>query len=187
MITAIHQPNFIPWFPFFEKIAVADTFVVLTQCQFEKNAFQNRCKIGNDWLTNPVHKGLQKITHKKYTNGESLVDTNLTWIYAICMTLDIDTDKIILDGPTDAKGTQRIIDICKETKADAYLSNPEAFDKYLEADKFFDAHIKIVPFKSMYKKPIFEMLTEHGIYGCREILKKTVSRHKDLVGGLVRI
>ena len=37
MILAIHQPNFFPWWPYFEKIEQADMFVFLTHCQFEKN------------------------------------------------------------------------------------------------------------------------------------------------------
>ena len=40
MRVAIHQPNFFPWYPYFEKILRADIFVILQNCQFEKNNFQ---------------------------------------------------------------------------------------------------------------------------------------------------
>ena len=39
MKIAIHQPNFFPWYPFFEKIKNCDIFIILTHCQFEKNGF----------------------------------------------------------------------------------------------------------------------------------------------------
>ena len=48
MTITIHQPNFMPWYPFFEKIQQADIFVLLGHCQFEKNGFQNRFSIHLD-------------------------------------------------------------------------------------------------------------------------------------------
>ena len=60
MIVAIHQPNFMPWYPFFQKIAAADTFVVLTHCQFEKNNYQNRFNQRERWHTLSVNKALPK-------------------------------------------------------------------------------------------------------------------------------
>ena len=41
MKIAIHQPNFLPWYPFFQKIKEVDKFIILGNCQFEKNGFQN--------------------------------------------------------------------------------------------------------------------------------------------------
>lgn len=35
-IVAIHQPNFFPWLGFFNKIALADTFILLDDVQFPK-------------------------------------------------------------------------------------------------------------------------------------------------------
>ena len=45
MIVSIHQPEFLPWLPFFDKMDMSDQFVLLDNVQFEKNYFQNRCKI----------------------------------------------------------------------------------------------------------------------------------------------
>ncbi len=56
MIISIHQPNFMPWNPFFEKIQQSDMFVCLTQCQFEKNGYQNRFNFNDKWYTMSVKK-----------------------------------------------------------------------------------------------------------------------------------
>ncbi len=62
MIVAIHQPNFLPWLGFFDKLAKADVFVLLDNVQFVKGHICNRNKIKNNkqeavWITVPVsHK-----------------------------------------------------------------------------------------------------------------------------------
>lgn len=58
MIVAIHQPQFMPWLGYYDKIVRSDIFVFLDNVQFKKNEFQNRNKIktaqGWMWLTVPV-------------------------------------------------------------------------------------------------------------------------------------
>lgn len=58
MIVVIHQPEFLPWLGFFDKIDKADLFVVMDHVQFEPRYFQNRNKIKTaeewQWLTVPV-------------------------------------------------------------------------------------------------------------------------------------
>jgi len=58
MILSAHQPAYLPWLGYFEKIARADVFVYLDTVQFEKNSFINRNQIktpqGPMWLTIPV-------------------------------------------------------------------------------------------------------------------------------------
>ena len=58
MIVAVHQPQYMPWLGYFDKIARADRFVILDTVQYKKNEFQNRNKIktaqGWQWLTVPV-------------------------------------------------------------------------------------------------------------------------------------
>jgi hypothetical protein len=58
MILSAHQPAYLPWLGYFEKIRSADVFVYLDTVQFEKNSFTNRNKIktpqGELWLTIPV-------------------------------------------------------------------------------------------------------------------------------------
>ena len=58
MTVAIHQPQYMPYLGYFDKIARADHFVLLDHVQYKKNEFQNRNKIktaqGWQWLTVPV-------------------------------------------------------------------------------------------------------------------------------------
>lgn len=60
MLVGIHQPHYLPWLRYFEKIARSDAFIVLDDVQYEKNGFQNRNKIktaqGWTYLTVPVLK-----------------------------------------------------------------------------------------------------------------------------------
>ena len=60
MITSIHQPNYLPWIGFFNKIAKSDVFVIFDDVQFpvgKKGFFGNRNKIkttsGELWLSIP--------------------------------------------------------------------------------------------------------------------------------------
>ena len=58
MICAIHQPQYLPWLGYLDKIDRADVFVFLDDVQFKKNEWQNRNRIrtrdGWQWLTVPV-------------------------------------------------------------------------------------------------------------------------------------
>lgn len=63
MILSVHQPQYIPWLGYFDKIAKSDCFVFLDQVQYKPREFQNRNKIhtknGWIWLSVPVlSKGL---------------------------------------------------------------------------------------------------------------------------------
>lgn len=55
---AIHQSQYLPWPPYFRKMAAADVFIVMDSVQYQKNGVQNRNKIRNKdsefWLTIPV-------------------------------------------------------------------------------------------------------------------------------------
>ena len=58
MIVSIHQPQYLPWLPYFSKISNSDIFVFLDNVQFQKNGLHNRNQIKNSqgklWLTVPV-------------------------------------------------------------------------------------------------------------------------------------
>ena len=45
MQLAIHQPEFMPWLGFFQKMALADAYVVLDHVQFKKRYFENRNRV----------------------------------------------------------------------------------------------------------------------------------------------
>ncbi len=66
MRIAIHQPQFLPWLGYLDKIDQADLFVILDNVQFKKNEWQNRNRIrtaqGCQWLTVPVlHRFGQRV------------------------------------------------------------------------------------------------------------------------------
>ena len=58
MIVAVHQPQYLPWLGYFDKIRQADCFCFLDDVQYKKNEWQNRNRIktanGWQWLTVPV-------------------------------------------------------------------------------------------------------------------------------------
>lgn len=73
MIVSIHQPHYLPWLGYFDKIEQSDVFVFLDNVQFKKNEWQNRNKIktssGWQWLSVPVrHSFTQKISEVEINN-----------------------------------------------------------------------------------------------------------------------
>ena len=185
MICAIHQPNFFPWYPFIEKIAQADIFVIMCNCQFEKNNFQNRFNMNDKWHTMSVNKGLEPIVNKRYISPEkdwnkiktnlskysdildefddciceSLSETNVKIIKKMCDMFDI-TTKIVVDYPTELRRTERLVDICKSVGATEYLSGPSG-KKYLDLSLFPD-NMKVSYQENQTKKPTVEILNEIG-------------------------
>jgi hypothetical protein len=62
MISAGHQPNYLPWLGFFDKMSKCDVFIIEDNIQFAHSGFTNRNRIktfnGVDWLTVPIeHSG----------------------------------------------------------------------------------------------------------------------------------
>ena len=59
MKLAAHQPQYLPWLGYFDKMDRVDLFVMLDDVQFKKNEWQNRNRVrtatGWQWLTVPVH------------------------------------------------------------------------------------------------------------------------------------
>lgn len=58
MLVTIHQPEFLPWLGFFDKMDMADLFVLLDNVQYCHGYFQNRNRIrgarSGIWVTIPV-------------------------------------------------------------------------------------------------------------------------------------
>jgi hypothetical protein len=58
MIVAGHQPNYLPWLGFFDKIRRSDVFIIEDNVQFERQGFTNRNRVltadGVRWLSVPV-------------------------------------------------------------------------------------------------------------------------------------
>ncbi|MDP3883146.1 MAG: WbqC family protein [Candidatus Staskawiczbacteria bacterium] len=167
MTIIIHQPEFLPYIGFFERLSNSDILVILDDVGYQKNGFINRNKIktekGAKWITVPVlgrspnlkinevlidngqkwaesqlgsiKAAYSKAPHfKEYYNfleqalkqdWKKICDLDIYLIENINKFLDIDL-KIIKssDLKTKGKGTERLINICKELKADEYLSGP---------------------------------------------------------------
>ncbi len=72
---AAHQPQYLPWLGFFDKVAQAGVFVLLDNVQFKKNEWQNRNRIkgasGPQWITVPVqHRFPQTIAEVELRDTE---------------------------------------------------------------------------------------------------------------------
>lgn len=182
MIVTIHQPNFMPWFPFFQKVEQSDIFVILTHCQFEKNGFQNRFNFDGRWNTMSVKKGLDSIMDKMYADphrdwkrikktlfkyqeildemdefiSNSLVDTNIKIIKYFVDRLNIDTE-IVLDYPTELKSTDRLVDLCKHYGATTYLAGQGGKD-YLDTSLFENENIGVMFQENMNRVHTLELL-----------------------------
>lgn len=60
MIVAVHQPHFLPWLGYLDRMIGADLFIILDHVQFERRNYQNRTRIllngQGHWLTVPVQQ-----------------------------------------------------------------------------------------------------------------------------------
>ena len=176
-----------PWYPFFQKMEVADVFIVLTHCQFEKNGYQNRFFFQGKWRTMSVRGGLEQIASKQYIDPSrdwqrikdslplyrrildrfddcvtctSLAETNDAILRRIADFLGVQT-RIVRDEQLSETATQRLISLCKSAGADEYLSGLSG-RKYLDLNAFKEAGIRIVfqDEAKMLKLPILEILKE---------------------------
>ncbi len=185
MICAIHQPNFFPYYPIFQKMDAADVFVILGDCQFEKNNYQNRFHIGDDWYTMSVNKGLEPIRNKRYVNyvkdwnkikvklpqyadtfsaldfaiSENLLLTNTLIIRILARRLGINTDKMHSTRCADLTSTARLVRLCQLHNCDEYLSGIGG-KRYLDVEQFHKAgiHVRFQDEATMIRKPVLEVI-----------------------------
>ncbi|MFE6707081.1 WbqC family protein [Bacillus thuringiensis] len=79
MIISGHQPSYLPWYGFFEKIHKSDVFVFHDIAQFEKKGFLNRNRIktsqGASWLTVPI----QMKNYKEIPFNKLKIDNTQDW------------------------------------------------------------------------------------------------------------
>lgn len=178
MTISCHQPNLIPWLPFFEKLERSDVFVFLCQPQFSKGGYQNRFRYEDKWHGLCTVKGLVPIVEKKYTSpykdwekltkkfpklkvfdgciNESLWETNTKIIMKACEILNIKTI-ISFDLPTELGGSLRLLDICKQHGATKYLSGPSG-KSYLRENLFKEQGIEVEYFEPTDKRHLLDIL-----------------------------
>ncbi len=84
MTLSVHQPQYLPWLGFFDKIRQSDCFVYLDQVQYKAREYQNRNQIrtkeGCLWLTVPVKStglGRQRISDVEVDNSSDWAKKHL--------------------------------------------------------------------------------------------------------------
>src|SRR3989338_6721786 len=102
-VVAGHQPNFLPWFGYFEKMLKCDIFVYSDDVQYPKQCYTNRVEMlmgkTPGYLTLPVAKGGDaRIADKQFIRDD-----------AICEKL-LKTLRLNLGGYSHFKDIEPIID-----------------------------------------------------------------------------
>ena len=87
LVVAGHQPNFLPWFGYFEKMLKCDIFVYSDDVQYPKQSYTNRVEImvgkAAGYLTLPVVKGGDaRIADKQFVQDEATCSklTKTLWL-----------------------------------------------------------------------------------------------------------
>ena len=135
MVISIHQPSYLPWLPFVEKVLNSDIFVFLDNVQFEKNSEQNRNRIktasGSTWLTVPVKRNLNTLISEVNIPYEQS-----NWLKKHISTIKQNYSK----APYYDIVTPRLFDILNRNKTDFISLNIE-IDKYFFSLAKFEGEI----------------------------------------------
>lgn len=189
MRLAIHQPEHLPWLGFFNKMSMADVYVILDNVQYVKGNYQNRNRImgtnGPQWINVPVNnKGRLESTildmtfadetnpnwRKKYLNTiycsyhkypyfeeiysyfEKIMDKNYKYLYDFNVDMIYYFANLLKIHPqfiraseleVQGKKSDLVLSICKELKADIYISG-EGGRHYMHLEDFKNAGIDVV-------------------------------------------
>ncbi|HXS99721.1 MAG TPA: WbqC family protein [Elusimicrobiota bacterium] len=131
MIVAAHQPNFLPWLGYFDKMRKADMFITVDHVQMERQSFQNRTRIktaeGARWITVPVVQSSrdERVADKRVDNSR---EGRFRWGRKMALTLKYAYQSAphyaeyapalteILEGRWDllADLNHRLIDFCRD-------------------------------------------------------------------------
>lgn len=90
MIVSIHQPNYLPWLGFFDKIKRSDVFVVFDDVQFPrgKKHFGHRNQIktqnGTKWLSVPIKNKSDMVSF-----NDTIINYDTDWQEEHCHQLEL--------------------------------------------------------------------------------------------------
>jgi len=154
MTITIHQPNFVPWYPYFQKIQQADVFVLLGHCQFEKN-YINPLK---DWnsIKSRLFEYKNILSEMDNLITDNLYETNKDIILYLMNKLNI-TTPLVEDYPTDLNSTERLVDLCKKYNATTYLAG-QGGKEYLNKLLFEKEGIEVIYQENLNKIHTLEYL-----------------------------
>lgn len=186
MILSAHQPNFMPWSSYFEKLFRSDIFISLDHAQFVKGNFHNRFMYQDRWYTMSVKSGLRPISECTYANPlhdwaalkrklpdfaevfrsfddiicDSVADTNFGIIERSLSLSSRSKPVVERETRSTLRATDRIVKLCNEYGADAYLSGPSG-KRYLEVAKFLENGIRLEFFNDESpKKSLIESIAD---------------------------
>lgn len=208
MIAAIHQPNYLPWSGFFNKMARSDIFVVFDDVQLPRGkSFETRNRVkaanGVEWLTVPVadkseldlikdamivqdgkwptkHWKTIQLAYKRATYFNryeeafsqiysvpwaKLCQLNVAIIKLINELLGLNT-KIVFSSQMgiEARGTDKIMSILRELKADKYLTGEgKGSKRYIVEEEFVKNNIELI--YQNFQHPVYRQLWGNFIPG----------------------
>jgi hypothetical protein len=168
LILAAHQPNFMPWSPFFQKIRESDIFVILEHAQYVKGNFHNRFKLGNSWYTMPVKGSFLPISQMEYASPndswlaiqrrlplyreeldlfDNCIEANVAKANTKIIKRVLESQSghwadVIVEPVSALKATARLVDLCLRFEATTYLSGPSG-KKYLDEALFQQAGVEL--------------------------------------------
>jgi hypothetical protein len=118
VIVGIHQPNFLPWLGFFDKLASSDIFILLDSVRFSRGSRTNRVQVlavtKPTWLTVPVRRP----DHGEPLIAEASIDDSRPWRSKALRTLQVSygscrgaTETLALVEPLLLRPTDRLADL----------------------------------------------------------------------------
>ena len=201
MIVAIHQPNYLPWLGYFNKMARSDVFVIFDDVQLVRGksfVTRNRVKTANgvQWLTVPVkekselvlikdtliaqdgkwqkkHWKTIQLSYKKApyfdkyeakfsqiydASWEKASELNVSLIKLIKDLMGIKTTLVLSSEMNiEARGTEKIISILRELKADKYITGEgEGSKRYVAEEEFKKNNVELI--YQHFEHPIYHQL-----------------------------
>jgi len=201
MIVSIHQPNYLPWLGFFNKMARSDVFVIFDDVQLVRGksyVTRNKVKTANgaQWLTVPAkgkgelapimdtliaqdgrwqkkHWKTIQLSYKKApyfdkyeaqfsqiygASWEKVSDLNVSLIKVIKDMMGIKATLILSSEMNiEASGTEKIMSIVRELKADQYITGEgEGSKRYIIEDEFNKNNIGLI--YQHFKYPVYHQL-----------------------------